>query len=222
MGISWSVNSFFIFFYICFSALAQRFADIFFLMDSGISPTDFGQVRNLLVRLGNQLNVGASANRIGLAQFGQDVTVEFLLNAFKSKEETLVGLRRFRQRRVQSNEPRNLGGALTYARTNFFTKDAGSREEQGYRQFLVVVTGGDSDDDVFRAARLVKDEGVTVVGIGLGSASINQMKIIATAPYIYQTANIAPTLKSVFETEQEVTTVSGGGFPCYYRIVCLS
>ncbi|KAM4600729.1 collagen alpha-6(VI) chain-like isoform 2-T2 [Polymixia lowei] len=189
-------------------ALVQKFADIVFLFDSSMTATDFNQARNLLLKLVNQLNVGASAHRFGLVQFGQDIKVEFLLNAHRTKEETLVGVRRFRQRRVQPNEPRNLGNALEYAATRLFTSEAGSREDQGFHQFLVVVSGGDSTDDVFRTSRLVKDEGVTVVGIGLGSATVNEMKVVATSPYIYQTASIAPALKTVFETEEELTILT--------------
>ncbi|XP_071402741.1 collagen alpha-6(VI) chain-like [Centroberyx affinis] len=189
-------------------ALAQKFADIFFLVDSNLSPADFQQTRNLLNRLVNQLNIGASAHRFGLAQFGQDVKVEFLLNAYKTKEETAATVRRFRLRRVQANEPRNLGNALQYASTNFFTSEAGSREDKGFRQFLVVVSGGDSDDAMFQASRLVKSEGVTVVGIGLGTATVNEMRVVATAPYIYQSTNIVPALKTLFETEEEVTAIT--------------
>ncbi|XP_071387197.1 collagen alpha-6(VI) chain-like [Centroberyx affinis] len=190
-------------------ALAQRFADIFFLVDSSLSSADFQHTRTLLDRLVNQLNVGASAHRFGLAQFGQEVKVEFLLNAFKTKEETMAAFQRFRLYRVQANESRNLGNALQYASTNFFTSEAGSREDKSFRQFLVVVSGGDSDDAVFQASRLVKSEGVTVVGIGLGAATVNEMRVVATAPYIYQSTNIVPALKTLFETEEEVTNITG-------------
>ncbi|XP_071402743.1 LOW QUALITY PROTEIN: collagen alpha-6(VI) chain-like [Centroberyx affinis] len=190
-------------------ALAQRFADIFFLVDSSLSLADFQHTRTLLIRLVNQLNVRASAHRFGLAQFGQEVKVEFLLNAYKTKDETAAAVRRFRLRRVQANEPRNLGNALQYASTNFFTSEAGSREDKGFRQFLVVVSGGDSDDAVFQASRLVKSEGVTVVGIGLGTATVNEMRVIATAPHIYQSTNFVPVLKTLFETEEEVTNITG-------------
>uniref|UniRef100_UPI003AAAA8F2 collagen alpha-6(VI) chain-like n=1 Tax=Centroberyx gerrardi TaxID=166262 RepID=UPI003AAAA8F2 len=190
-------------------ALAQRFADIFFLVDSSLSMADFQQTKSLLVWLVNQLNIGASAHRFGLAQFGQEVKVEFLLNAFKTKEETMTAVQHLSLKQVQAYEPRSLGNALQYASTNFFTSEAGSREDKGFRQFLVVVSGGDSDDAVFQASRLVKSEGVTVVGIGLGAATVNEMKVVATAPYIYQSANIVPALKTLFETEEEVTTITG-------------
>nr|XP_046254472.1 collagen alpha-6(VI) chain isoform X2 [Scatophagus argus] len=190
-------------------ALAERFADIFFLVDSGVSLADFQQVRNVLTRLVNQLNIGASAHRLGLAQYGQDVKVEFLLNAHQTKEETQNSVRRFRQRRLQPNEPRNLGGALHYASTNFFTTEAGSRADEGYRQYLVVISGKDSDDPLYRESRLIKSLGITVVGISLG-ASLTEMRLIASAPFIYQTlSNATPTLRAVFETEEEQTALTG-------------
>ncbi len=196
---------------VCFlSALAEKFADIFFLVDSGV--TDFQQVRTVLLRLANQLNIGASAYRLGLAQYGQDVKVEFLLNAFQTKEETQNAVRRFRQRRLQPNEPRNLGNALRYASNHFFTSEAGSRVDLGYRQYLVVVSGKDSDDPVYKESRLIKSSGITVVGVSLG-ASMREMRLITTVPHIYQSiTNAAPTLRAIFETEEEQTTLTGGDY----------
>ncbi|KAK2909653.1 collagen alpha-6(VI) chain-like isoform X2 [Channa argus] len=189
-------------------ALAEKFADIFFLVDSGVSTVEFMQIRNVLVRLVNQLNVGESGHRLGLAQYGQDTKVEFLFNAFETKEEYLAGVRRFRQRRLQPNEPRNLGSALEYANTNFFTSMAGSRVDQGFKQYLVVISGKDSDDSVYKSSRLLKAEGITVVGMTLG-ASLTEMRVIATQPYIYQfTANIVPLIKPVFETQEEQVTLT--------------
>uniref|UniRef100_A0A3Q1FMU4 Collagen type VI alpha 6 chain n=1 Tax=Acanthochromis polyacanthus TaxID=80966 RepID=A0A3Q1FMU4_9TELE len=190
-------------------ALAEKFADIFFLVDSGISQSDFQQIRSILVRLTNQLNFGASAHHLGLAQYGQDTRVEFLLNAFQSKDEIQGAVKRFRQRRLQTNEPRNLGAALQYASANFFTSAAGSRADQGYRQYLVVLSGKDSDDEVYKQSRLIKAEGVTVVGMSLG-ASMNEIRLISTAPYSYPSiSNAVPTLRSIVETAVENATLSG-------------
>lgn len=179
--------------------------------------TDFQQVRNVLFRLVNQLNIGPSGHHLGLAQYGQDTKVEFLLNAFQTKNETLGGVKRFRQRKLQPNEPRNLGSALEYARTNFFTREAGSRAEQGFEQYLVVVSGKDSDDSVYKSSRQIKAEGITVVGVSLG-ASMTEMRLIATAPYIYSTTgNAVPVLKGVIETEEEQTILTGGKYNIIYN-----
>lgn len=190
--------------------MAEKFADIFFLVDSGISQADFQQVRNILVRLVNQLNIGASGNRLGLAQYGTVTKVEFLLNAFQTKEAALTGVRSFRQSRLKPNQPRNLGSALEYASSNFFTNESGSRASQGFRQFLVVLSGKDSDDPVFKQTRLIKSLGVTIVGVSFG-ASMDEMRVIATAPYVYEsTFNAVPTLKTIFEREEEEITLTQG------------
>lgn len=190
--------------------MEQKFSDIYFLVDSGLKSGEYQQIRNMMLRLVNQITVGASAHRIGLAQYGQDTKVEFLLNENKTKSELVDSIRRFRLRSLQANEQRNLGGALAYAATNFFKAEAGSRDNRGFRQFLVVVAGANSSDSIYGPARLVKSEGVTVMTIGLGSAVPSQMKTVATAPYVYQNANIAPALKAVFDTEYDPAKVVGG------------
>lgn len=197
------------FFTILFPALAEKFTDIFFLVDSGVSTQDFQQIRNVLVRLVNQLKISASGHRLGLAQYGQDTKVEFLLNAFQIKEEALAGVRRFRQRALQPNEPRNLGSALEYASSNFFNSEAGSRVDLGYEQLLVVLSGKDSDDPVYKSSRQIKSEGITVVGMSLG-ASLSEMRIIATSPYVYESiSNAVPTLKGIIETKEEQVPTGG-------------
>lgn len=192
------------------SALAEKFGDIFFLVDSGVSPAEFQQVRALLTRLVNQLNFGASAYRLGLAQYGQDVRVEFLLNAHKTKEEIQNAVKRFRHRRLQTNEPHNLGSALHYGITNFFTSEAGSRADLGYQQYLVVLSGTPSADPVDREAHLIKSAGITVVGMSFG-ALVTEMSHIATPPYVYPSiSNAVPTLKTIFEADEEQMSLHGG------------
>lgn len=201
----------------CLSALEKRFADIFFLVDSGLSTAEFQQVRSLLVRLVNQLNVGASGYRFGVAQFGQEVKVEFLLNAFQTKEETQAAMRRLRQRRLQANEPRNQGVAMDYASRHFFTKEAGGRADQGFREFLVVVSGKISDDDLSKASRLLKSQGIIVMAIPLRESGVthsimDEVGGIATS-YIYPSTNIVPDLKAAFEMEErEVALLEGENF----------
>ncbi|XP_036930513.1 collagen alpha-6(VI) chain isoform X4 [Acanthopagrus latus] len=190
-------------------ALEEKFADIVFLVDSGLSVQEFQQIRTLLSRLVNQMRFGASAYRLGLAQYGRDVRVEFLLKAHQTKEDYGKAIRAFRQRRLQPNEARNLGSALEYVHANFFTSEAGSRADQGYQQHLVVVTGKDSDDPVYRASRLIKSSGINVVGMSAG-ASLSELRIVANPGYIYTSIiTTVPTLRAIFEAEKVETTLTG-------------
>lgn len=176
-----------------------------------MSQAEFQQVRSLLIRLTNQLTFGLSTHRLGLAQYGQDTKVEFRLKTHQTNEETSAAVRRFRQRKLQPNEPRNLGAALKYAGSNFFTSQAGSRADQGVRQFLVVLSGKDSDDDVYKQSRLLKAQGIKVVALSLG-ASMPEMGVVASSPSIvYQsTVNVLPSLKATFEDQELPANLTGG------------
>ena len=182
----------------------EIFADIFFLVDSGIAQGQFSQFKTELNKLINQLNVRASTYRIGLAQYGQNTEVEFHLNAFQTKQETLAGVKRFRLHPPQPNEPRYLGNALKYARTNFFTSEAGGRAEKGFRQFLVVVSGEASRDRVSTVASEIKLSGVTVIGMSAG-APMNEIRLLSDQ-YVFDSVRVT-LLKDIFMTEkQEVIT----------------
>ncbi|XP_077382249.1 collagen alpha-6(VI) chain isoform X2 [Festucalex cinctus] len=191
-------------------ALSEKFSDIFILVDSGLSQAEFQQVRSFLARLTNQLNFGMSAHRLGLAQYGQDTKLEFSLNAHQTNDETSAAIRRFRLRRLQPNEPRNLGAALEYASSNFFTSQAGSRADQGVRQFLVVLSGKESDDKVYKQSRLLKAQGINVVGMSVG-ASVPQMRVVASSPsVVYEsTVNVVPSLKATFEEQEVEANITG-------------
>jgi hypothetical protein len=184
-------------------ALVPKFSDIYFLVDSGLTAADFKLTQNMMVRVVQQLNVGDGAHRIGLARYGQETKREFLPKKYKNKKEVVARIKGLKVIKGSPNAPRNLGGALNYAVDNFFSTEAGSREHLGFRQFLVVASGANSSDSIYQPARRVKSEGVTVMGIGLGSGMTDQMKTVASAPYVYQSANIVPMLKAAFETEEE-------------------
>ncbi|XP_060937286.1 collagen alpha-6(VI) chain [Limanda limanda] len=189
-------------------ALAERFSDIFFLLDGGVSVAEFQQVRSSLIRLVNQFNVGASYHRIGLAQYAENTTVDFFLNRYQTKKDTMDALKRFRKRQVKPSAPRNLGSALQYASTHFFTREKGSRADQGYRQVLVVLSGKDSDDPVYTGTRQVKAEGVTVVGVNLKAST--EMGFISTASYSYNSITDAVSvLKTLSEKHDQEATPTG-------------
>ncbi|XP_043972363.1 collagen alpha-6(VI) chain isoform X1 [Gambusia affinis] len=189
-------------------ALAEKFADIFFLVDGAMTQTKFQQVRTILTRLANQVNFGASAYRLGLAQYSEQVKVEFLLNQHQSREQIQAAVKNFQYLRLPPATKRNLGSALTFASANFFTKEAGSRADQGYRQFLVVMSGNDSSDQVFFGSRQIQSEAITVVGMSLG-ASMEELRVVATGQHVYQVnTTTVPLLRRIFETEEPETSLT--------------
>ncbi|XP_034723704.1 collagen alpha-4(VI) chain-like [Etheostoma cragini] len=180
-------------------ALAERFADVFFLVDRNIGQAQFTLFRVDLLKLIIQINPGASTYRVGMAQYGEDTQVQFLLNTHQTKQELQAAVRGFRLR-PQPNRPRNLGRALQNAFAHFFTKEAGGRAHLGARQFLVVVSGNDSDHLVYQDARMIKSAGVTVVGMSAG-ASLDALHRFVNSGYAFDSPRVL-TLKEFIVTEK--------------------
>ncbi|XP_011603520.2 collagen alpha-6(VI) chain isoform X2 [Takifugu rubripes] len=189
-------------------ALKEKFADIFFLVDSGLNPTDFQQVKTTLSRLVNQMNFNAYTYRLGLAQYGQNIDVKFLFNTHQTKEELLKAIKAVNNRRLQPNEVHNLGSALQYVYKNLFTAEAGSRTDQSFRQYLVVVSGKDSNDPFYKEARLLKSAGIYIITFSAG-ASMKELSVLSSPRYSYQSiSNALPNLKTILEKKQEVMEVT--------------
>ncbi|XP_013884856.1 collagen alpha-6(VI) chain [Austrofundulus limnaeus] len=190
-------------------ALAERFADVFFLVDGSLSQSQIQDIGTVLNQLTNQLDFTPSGYRLGLAFYGPQVQEEFLLNEYQSKAEIQAAIRTLQSPGLSPTDPHNLGAALKYASTSFFSTDAGGRAGQGYRQFLVVLTGKKSDDSVDEQTIIIQSEGVTVVGMSLGTITREleiQLQRIATPPHVYQfNVDIAPLLQKIFENETTET-----------------
>uniref|UniRef100_A0A672LBJ1 VWFA domain-containing protein n=1 Tax=Sinocyclocheilus grahami TaxID=75366 RepID=A0A672LBJ1_SINGR len=152
---------------VCFTVTLQsqafvpKFADIFILVDSSASRQEQQIIRTFLPRLLQQLNVGKNTNRVGLAQFSENVKEEFLLNTDKARNEILSSIRSLT---LRPTGERKIGNAIEYAHKNFFSKVSGSRVSEGFKQFLLVISAGESADGVVQASRTIKTDAVTVFG----------------------------------------------------------
>lgn len=74
------------------------------------------------------------------------------------------------------------GKAINFTRTEFFTEEAGSRAGDRVPQILMVITDGDSADDVKGPAQMLRKQGIIVFAIGVGLANLNELESIANRP----------------------------------------
>ncbi|XP_043116050.1 collagen alpha-6(VI) chain isoform X2 [Puntigrus tetrazona] len=168
-------------------AIAPKFADLFVLVDS-LAQREILEIQKLLTLLAEQLNVGDGSHKIALAQFGENVIKEFLFNDYKVKETAIDYIKRFQPR---PNGQRKIGKAIDYVHTHFLNTASGSRIAKGYKQYLLVLRTGESDDSALRAIRTMKAEDVTVIDIRL---DIN-------LPYL------TPTLRT-FKVDQNINQIA--------------
>ncbi|XP_030638997.1 collagen alpha-6(VI) chain-like [Chanos chanos] len=189
-------------------AIIPRYADVFVLVDSS-AQREQSVIKSFLSRLANQLNVNSSSHRLGVAEFGDDVSVIFKLNDYETKGKVLSLIRNIQ---LKPSRQRNIGQAVEYASTHLFTSEMGSRVDLLHRQYLIVITAGSSDDNIFRNARTIKNQGVTVISIGLSRADEDELKVLASPLHNFKISaknsqQIAVDIKTLIDTTEDVTVI---------------
>uniref|UniRef100_A0A671U651 VWFA domain-containing protein n=1 Tax=Sparus aurata TaxID=8175 RepID=A0A671U651_SPAAU len=155
-------------------------ADIVFLVDgsSSIGIDNFTLARDFLKSVITGLDIGPDKVRIGLAQYSDEPHQEFLLKDHMDKSSLLPALDEFPYRTGNTAT----GKAMDFLVKQYFTEEAGSRAKERVPQIAVVITNGDSADDIVAPAKSLRQHGVIVFGIGVGQANLMELKAIANRP----------------------------------------
>nr|XP_023967847.1 collagen alpha-3(VI) chain isoform X5 [Chrysemys picta bellii] len=154
--------------------------DILFMIDGSSNLVgQFPLVRDFVHKIISQLNVKPNAIRVSVAQYSDNVQVEFTFDQIPSKQETLQKVKRMK---IKTGRQLNVGAALDYAVKNLFVKRAGSRIEEGVPQFLVLLSAGRSSDNVEQPAETLRGIGVVIFIIAAKNADITQLERIVYAP----------------------------------------
>eukprot|EP00061_Rhincodon_typus_P010941 g35591.t1 len=159
---------------------AVRKRDIVFLIDG--SPgmgRSFLQVREFLDSVIQEIDIGPDKDQVAVVQYSSDPRLEFGLNTHSTRDAVLNTIKRMR---LKTGRPLNTGAALDYVTRNVFSPSAGSREDAGASQILVLITAGKSRDDVGQAADTMKQAGIMPIAIGAKNADTAQLQKIVYEP----------------------------------------
>ncbi|CAM5111759.1 unnamed protein product [Natator depressus] len=155
-------------------------ADIVFLVptSTSIGPENFQKVKNFLYILVSSLNVSSDQIRVGLAQYSDETFKVFLLNQYSLKSDILEQIQ---------NLPYKSGGsytgtALDFVRTTYFTESAGSRALENVPQVVILITNGESNDEVKMPANKLKARGISVYVVGINVQDSTELQEIANKP----------------------------------------
>lgn len=153
-------------------------ADIVFLVDGSINlgRDNFNEVMSFVINLIDLFYTERDDLRIGLAHFAADVTDVFYLNAYKNKEDIISAIARAD---YKGGRKINTGAAIRHVQNVHFTKEKGSRKDEGTPQILMIITGGRSADDSKTAALGLKQSGVRVFAVGVGDIQ-NELENLAS------------------------------------------
>ncbi|XP_008518093.2 collagen alpha-4(VI) chain-like [Equus przewalskii] len=156
-------------------------ADIVFLVDSStsIGPQNFQKVKNFLRSVVLGLDIGSDQVQVGLAQYNDNIYPAFQLNQYPLKSVVLEQIQNLPYRTGGTNT----GSALEFIRTNYLTEAAGSRAKDRVPQIVILVTDGESNDEVQEAADRLKEDGVLVYVVGVNVQDIQELQKIASKPF---------------------------------------
>uniref|UniRef100_A0A672Q042 Collagen type VI alpha 3 chain n=1 Tax=Sinocyclocheilus grahami TaxID=75366 RepID=A0A672Q042_SINGR len=175
--------------------------DVVFLIDGTTKMrTEFPAIRDMVQRVVEKLDVGLDNVRVSVVQYSDDPNLEFLLNEHSTKDEVRQAIRRMRSK---GGNQLNTGQALEYVSKNIYQRSAGSRVEEGVPQFLILVTGGKSNDDVSGPANQLKSSRIAPLAVGAHNADEEELKLISFSPELTYTIRDFQQLPRV---EQELLT----------------
>ncbi|MCI4374060.1 hypothetical protein PGIGA_G00001690 [Pangasianodon gigas] len=159
----------------------EALADIVFLVDSSwsIGSENFQKIRDFLLTLVNSFDVSPDKVQIGLVQYSNSPHTEFYLNSFETKQKILDYITTLSYKGGGTKT----GLGLSFLLKQHFVKEAGSRAEDGVPQIAVVITDGQSQDNVEPHAQDLKRQGIILYAIGIKDADMEQLKEIATKPH---------------------------------------
>ncbi|XP_068581291.1 collagen alpha-3(VI) chain-like isoform X2 [Cebidichthys violaceus] len=181
--------------------------DVVFLIDGTTAVrSEFPSIREMIRRVVEKLDVGLDKVRISVVQYSDAPKLEFLLNEFSTKDEVRQAVTKLRSK---GGDRLNTGRALEWVYRNIYQRSAGSRIEDGVPQFLILVTGGKSTDDVSAAAEQLKRNQVAPLAIGSRNADPDELRQISLKPeLVYTVDNFSQLPRVESQLIDSVRTIS--------------
>ncbi|XP_051250659.1 collagen alpha-4(VI) chain-like [Dicentrarchus labrax] len=153
-------------------------ADIVLLVDDSgsISQTDFQTMLSFIAAIVRVFNIGPDGVQIGLVQYSDVPKTEWHLNTHHNKQALLKAIENLQQQGGNTKT----GSALLYVLHNIFTPNMGMRADS--QRIVVLITDGDSLDDVLLPSQSLKDAGIEIFAVGVREANMTELRSIGSNP----------------------------------------
>ncbi|KAK2515434.1 Coch [Columba livia] len=150
--------------------------NIGFLIDgsSSIGESNFRLVLEFISNVAKAFEISDIGSKIAAVQFTYDQRTEFSFTDYTTKEKVLSAIRNIRYMS---------GGTATGDAISFTTRNVfGPVKDGANKNFLVVLTDGQSYDDVRGPAAAAQKAGITVFSVGIAWAPLDDLKDMASEP----------------------------------------
>ncbi|XP_053112230.1 collagen alpha-1(XII) chain-like [Hemicordylus capensis] len=148
-------------------------ADIAFLVDesSSIGQSNFIKVKDFLFRIISYFpKIGPEGTQIAVAQYSEEPRTEFHFNRYKDRNGVLKALKRLRYAGGNTKTGRGIG----YVLKEIFQASKGMRPT--VPRTLVLLTDGQSQDDVMPPAKVAHIIGIRMIAVGISGADPEELK----------------------------------------------
>ncbi|XP_062296767.1 cochlin [Scomber scombrus] len=148
--------------------------NIGFLIDgsSSVGEGNFRLVLDFLAGIAKSFDISDVGSHIGAVQYTYDQRLEFNLFDHSNKDDAVNALRRI---------PYMSGGTATGSAISFTTQNLFRRTGPG-RNYLIVVTDGQSYDGVRGPALAAQKQGITIFSVGVAWAPMDDLRTMASEP----------------------------------------
>ncbi|PKU36381.1 hypothetical protein llap_13313 [Limosa lapponica baueri] len=155
-------------------ACKEMKADVMFLLDSSSSIGDenFQKMKNFTRELVNIIYVGADRMQIGVVQFSHEPKEEFKLNTYSTKRDILSAIDG-----ISPLQSSTLTGEALKFMLKYFQASGGSRH--AVKKVLILITDGESQDEVEGPARVLRHKGIIIYSVGVFNANKTQLEEIS-------------------------------------------
>lgn len=149
-------------------------ADVVFLIDGSesVRPECFENIKEIMESVIEKFAIGPDKERVAVVQYGTNTKEEFSLDTFVDKASLLQKIRNI----TKENGKTYTGSALTEVLQSF---DKSKGRHSTPLKFLIVLTDGDSRDDVEQPAKVLRDNFINIYAIGMRHANRSQIHAIA-------------------------------------------
>uniref|UniRef100_A0A672TT68 Cochlin n=1 Tax=Strigops habroptila TaxID=2489341 RepID=A0A672TT68_STRHB len=150
--------------------------NIAFLIDgsSSVGDNNFRLVLEFVSNVAKAFEISDIGSKIAAVQFTYDQRTEFSFTDYNTKEEVLSAIRNIRY----MSGGTATGDAITFTTRNVF----GPVKDGANKNFLFVLTDGQSYDDVRGPAAAAQKAGITVFSVGVAWAPLDDLKDMASEP----------------------------------------
>ncbi|XP_068195201.1 cochlin [Antennarius striatus] len=148
--------------------------NIGFLIDgsSSVGVDSFRQVLEFLAGIARSFEISDIGAHIGAVQFTYEQRLEFGMMDYSNKDDAIKALKSI----YYMNGGTATGEAITYATKRLFRKTGPGRN------FLIIVTDGQSYDDVITPALNAQKEGIIIYSVGVAWAPRHDLESMASDP----------------------------------------